>query len=383
MMSLATVLESFAPATLPAETEALRARARAVIDAQAAHLPPQSRVRSWTAWDEGLSRALSAAGLIGLTLPKAYGGAGLGPFHRFAVVEELLAAGAPVAAHWIGDRQSAPLIHRFGTEDQRRYWLPKIIASEVFFCIGMSEPGAGSDLAAVRTKAVRDGNGWRLSGAKLWSTWGHKADMMIALVRTDGTPEDRQKGLSQFLVDLKAPGVDVRPITNLAGDSEFSETRFDDVFLPPEALVGAQGEGWSQVTAELAFERSGPERIYSSIVLLDLWTRHLARDPAPAAAARLGRHLAHMAALREMSIALTARLAEGQSPVVAAALLKDLGTAFEQAVPADIADLITPDADPDLIATLAWALQLAPAFSIRGGTREILRGMIARGLGLR
>jgi alkylation response protein AidB-like acyl-CoA dehydrogenase len=382
-MSLAAVLDSFAPAILPQETEALRARARAVIAEHVAHLPPRARVRSWTAWDEDLSRALSAAGLVGLTLPETYGGAGLGPFHRFAVVEELLAAGAPVAAHWIGDRQSAPLIHRFGTEEQRRHWLPRIIASDVFFCIGMSEPGAGSDLAAVRTKAVREGNGWRLSGAKLWSTWGHRAHMMIALVRTSGTPEDRHKGLSQFLVDLKAPGVEVRPIRNLAGDSEFSETRFDDVFLPAESLVGNEGEGWSQVTAELAFERSGPERIYSTVVLLDLWTQHLERDPSPAAATRLGRHLAHLATLREMSIALTARLAEGQSPVVAAALLKDLGTALEQAIPHDIADMVSPDADPELMATLAWALQLAPAFSIRGGTREILRGMIARGLGLR
>jgi alkylation response protein AidB-like acyl-CoA dehydrogenase len=382
-MSLATVLDSFAAASLPADTEPLRARARAVVADHAAALPPSARVRSWTAWDEGLSRALSAAGLVGLTLPETYGGAGLGPFHRFAVVEELLAAGAPVAAHWIGDRQSAPLIHRFGTEEQRRQWLPRIIASDVFFCIGMSEPGAGSDLAAVRTRAVPDGNGWRLNGAKLWSTWGHRADMMIALVRTSGTPEDRQKGLSQFLVDLKAPGVEVRPIRNLAGDSEFSETRFDDVFLPAEALVGTEGEGWAQVTAELAFERSGPERIYSTIVLLDRWTRHLASRAQPGAAARLGRHLAHLATLREMSIALTARLADGQSPVVAAALLKDLGTAFEQAIPNDIADMVDAHADPELMATLAWALQLSPAFSIRGGTREILRGMIARGLGLR
>lgn len=149
---------------------------------------------------------MAAAGLIGLTLPREYGGQGRGPFARFVVVEELLTVGAPVAAHWIADRQSAPLLLRYGSETQRRYYLPRICRGEIYFCIGMSEPGAGSDLASVRTRAVATESGWRLSGQKVWTTYAHRDDFMIALVRTSEQSSDRREGLSQFIVDLRAPG---------------------------------------------------------------------------------------------------------------------------------------------------------------------------------
>ena len=382
-MSLAALADDFRAVELPPETRDFRREVRAFLDKALAGLPPRERARTWTGWNPEFSRALAAQGWVGLTLPERYGGGARDYYHRYVLVEELLANGAPCAAHWIGDRQSAPLLLKFGTEEQRQRYIPAVCRSELFFCIGMSEPGSGSDLASVRTRAVRDGNGWRLSGAKVWTTWGHRSDMMIALVRTSGSSEDRQKGLSQFLVDLKAPGVTTKPIMLMTGESEFSETRFDEVFLPADALVGEEGQGWAQVNAELAFERSGPERIYSSLILFDLWTKSLARQPDARARDMLGRHLARLAALRAMSIALTGRLAEGASPVVGAALLKDLGTAFEQAVPRDVADMLEGPADPDMMATLAYLSQLSATFSIRGGTREILRGMIARGLGLR
>lgn len=378
-----SLLASFAPAALPPDAEALRAEVRAFLQTALAGRRPRDRARTWTAWDADFSRQLASRGWLGLTLPKAHGGQGLTPFHRFAVVEELLAAGAPIAAHWIGDRQSAPLILKFGTEAQRQRFLPAISAAEIFFCIGMSEPGAGSDLASVRTRAVPDGKGWRLSGRKIWTTHADRADWMIALVRTSGGPEDRQKGLSQFLVDLKAPGVSVRPIPLLTGDAEFSEVTFDDVALPDDALVGEEGQGWAQVNAELAFERSGPERIHSATVLIDLWAASLGSDPVVSDLELLGRLTARLATLRAMSIALTARLAAGESPVTEAALFKDLGTGFEQSVPTLIAERLAADAPPELRETLAYLLQLSPVFSLRGGTREILRGMIARGLGLR
>lgn len=377
------LLDSFQPATLPADAEALRAEVRAFLGTHLQGRRPRDRSRTWTAWDAEFSRELARRGWLGLTLPERYGGRGLGAFHRFVVAEELLVAGAPVAAHWIGDRQSAPLICRFGSEAQRQRFVPAICRAEIFFCIGMSEPGSGSDLASVRTRAVRDGNGWRLNGRKIWTTHAHDADWMIALVRSSGGPEDRHKGLSQFLVDLKSPGVSARPITLLTGDPEFSEVTFDDVFLPDDVLLGEEGNGWAQVTAELAFERSGPERMHSATVLLDLWARSLARDATPADIELLGQLTARLASLREMSIALTAQLAAGASPVQEAALYKDLGTTFEQSVPARIAERLSSDAAPELLATLHYLQQLAPVFSLRGGTREILRGMIARGLGLR
>ncbi|WP_448585339.1 acyl-CoA dehydrogenase family protein [Thermaurantiacus sp.] len=380
-MALAELLQPFRRADIPAEAEAFRLEVKAFLDDALAGRRPRERARTWTAWDPAFSRALAARGWVGLTIPREWGGAGLSAFHRFVLVEELLSEGAPVAAHWIGDRQSAPLLLRFGSREQKAHWLPRIVRSEAFFCIGMSEPGAGSDLAAVATRARRQGDGWVLDGAKVWTTWGHEADMMIALVRTSGTAEDRQRGLSQFLVDLRAPGVERRPIRLATGESEFAEVRFEGVHLPGDALVGREGEGWAQVTAELAFERSGPERLYSSLILLDLWTRTVGDDAGAREA--LGRHLARLATLRAMSIALTARLAAGEAPVVEAALLKDLGNSEEQAIVADVSARLGDAPSPELLSTLAYLQMLAPAFSIRGGTREILRGMIARGLGLR
>ena len=211
---------------------------------------------------------------------------------------------------------------------------------------------------------------------------------MIALVRTSGSVEDRQKGLSQLIIDLSLPGISVRPIVDLTGGAHFSEVTFDDVLLPDEALIGEEGSGWAQVTAELAFERSGPERLYTSIVLLDTWLATLRRSGHDVVEATLlGSFATQLAALRSMSLAVTAKLTQGESPVIEAALVKDIGTAFEQAIPAALEALIAANpsrqTDADLYRTVAYVSQVAPEYSLRGGTREILRGMIARGLGLR
>jgi len=383
------VFESLTLSALPAEDEALRAPVRALIAEAVAGHSADKRARSWQGFDAAFSRKLGAAGYLGLTLPKRYGGGDRGPFARFVVVEELLSAGAPVAAHWIADRQSAPLILNFGTEAQRDFYIPRICRGEAFFCIGMSEPGSGSDLASVRTRAERTATGWRVNGQKIWTTNSMHSDYMIALLRTSGTPEDRHKGLSQLIIDLKAPGVSIRPIVDLTGDAHFAEVFFDNVELGEDALVGAEGQGWHQVTAELAFERSGPERIYSSVVLLDAWVRHLqavGRNDA-ATSTLVGRLTAQLSVLRTMSIACTARLAAGESPVVEASLVKDLGTSFEQELPLVIGDDLAshPDeaVDAELYRALLYVTHVAPSFSLRGGTREILRGIIARGLGLR
>ena len=374
---------------IPGNDEALRPAIKALIAQTVNGLPPSLRARSWMGHDAVFSRALGEAGFLGLTLPTEYGGGGLGPFARFVVVEELLSVGAPVAAHWIGDRQSAPLILNYGTEAQRQRYIPPICRGEIFFCIGMSEPGAGSDLASVRTRADPTQGGWHLNGQKLWTSGAMHCDYMIALVRTSGTAEDRHAGLSQMIVDLKAPGVTIRPIRDLAGDEHFAEVFFDDVALAPDALIGAEGGGWAQVTAELAFERSGPERIYSSVVLIDAWLTHVRRSgrESEMTTALVGQLTAELATLRALSIAVTARLAAGESPVTEASLIKDLGTAFEQSVPVLIADDLGrypgEAVDPELIRTLAYVSAMAPSFSLRGGTREILRGIVARGLGIR
>jgi alkylation response protein AidB-like acyl-CoA dehydrogenase len=383
------MLETLDLARIPAHDEALRAPVRAFLAERLADIPAVRRARTWMGFDADFTRALAAQGWVGLNLPQAFGGAGRSHFARFVLIEELLAAGAPVAAHWIAERQSGPLILRYGTEEQKRRLVPAICRGEAFFCIGMSEPDSGSDLASVRTRAERTPNGWRLRGTKLWTTYGHKAHYMVALVRTSGGPEDRSAGLSQVLIDMSLRGITARPIRDLAGDEHFSEVHFDDVELADDALLGAEGAGWEQVNAELAFERSGPERIYSSAVLVDQWLDFIRGRGGVTDEERVlaGQLLAELATLRSMSLSVTAKLAAGKSPVVEASVVKDLGTAFEQSIPGLVGDHLagqTPGAVPgELLATLEYIAGMCPSFSLRGGTREVLRGIIARGLGLR
>jgi alkylation response protein AidB-like acyl-CoA dehydrogenase len=382
-------LDSLGLTRIPAEDEALRAPVRAFLAEAVRAIPAHIRARSWSGFDREFSLELGRRGWLGITLPKEYGGGGRSPYARYVLVEEFLNFGAPVGAHWIADRQSGPLILKFGSEAQKRFYLPPICRGESFFCIGMSEPDAGSDLASVRTRAVRTDAGWTLTGQKIWTSNAQASQYMIALVRTSGDAGDRQKGLSQLIVDLSLPGITVRPITDLAGDSNFCEVFFDQVQLGADALIGEEGKGWEQVTAELAFERSGPERLYSSIVLFDQWLAYI-RTPAgrrPESLRLAGKIISQLAPLRAMSIAVTEKLVSGGSPVVEAVLVKDLGTTVEQLIPAAIADDLfsreLQNAPLELLLTLNYVTQVAPTYSLRGGTRDILRGMIARGLGLR
>lgn len=379
--------EALQLAAIPAQDEALRASVRAFLREALHDMPADRRARSWMGYDAEFSRALARQGWLGLTLPAAYGGGERSNYARFVLSEELLAAGAPVSAHWIADRQTAPLILRYGSQAQRDFYLPRIIRGEAFFAIGMSEPDTGSDLASVRTRATPQDGGWLLNGRKIWTTNAHRSHYMCALVRTSGAPEDRHRGLSQMIFDLTLPGIEIRPIRDITGDTHFCEVLFDNVRLPADALVGEEGSGWAQVTAELALERSGPERIYSSMVLIDGWLAHLRANgaPEPAQVRLAGRLAANLAVLRAMSLAVTRRLNEGADAGLAAVLVKDLGTGFEQAVPEWIGQALRAGPAPDevLARTLAYLTVINPTFSLRGGTRHILRGIIARELGLR
>jgi acyl-CoA dehydrogenase len=368
----------------PPGAAALRAEVRAFLADHAPRWTPEVRARSWMGFDRDFSRAVGARGWIGMCWPQEYGGAERSFLERNIVLEEMLAAGAPVGAHWIGDRQSGPLILRLGTEAQRQRFLPGIARGELAFCIGLSEPDSGSDLASLRTRADRTPDGWVLNGRKIWTTFGHLCDWMIALVRTSPAPEggSKHQGLSQVLVDLRAPGVTIRPIRDLVGEEGFNEITFDEVRLPEDALVGQEGAGWAQATSELAFERSGPDRYLSSHPLLEAGLDAL-RDDA-AAAAPLGREVARLWTLRAMSTAVAGMLQDGEDPVRQAALVKDLGNDFEQALPDAMRALRDTDDMPEEMRRLhAYLTQVNPTFSLRGGTREIMRGIIARELGLR
>jgi alkylation response protein AidB-like acyl-CoA dehydrogenase len=372
---------TFTPYELPPEARTLRAEVRAFLGETLKDRASVDRARSWSGGSREFSRRLGAQGWIGMTWPKRYGGRERSYAERYVVIEELLVAGAPVGSHWVADRQSGPLLLRFGTEEQRQRLLPGIARGELCFCIGMSEPGSGSDLASVRTRARRVDGGWTVSGQKIWTSNAQHADWMIALVRT-GDAEQRHAGLSQLLVDMKSPGLTVRPIANLTGESHFNEVFLDDVFVPETMLIGAEGDGWAQVGAELAYERSGPERYLSSIRLFLEFLRVVGDKPSEAERLLIGRIAARMWTLRQMSLSVVGKLVAGENPAVAAAVVKDLGTTLEQDIPRDI-QAMAGATDDVFERTLSYLLQTSPSFSLRGGTREILRGIIARELGLR
>jgi alkylation response protein AidB-like acyl-CoA dehydrogenase len=386
-MSVHMSITQFSYSRIPAEAESLRTQVREFLKSNLADYPATAKAQSWMGFDAAFSCKLGAQGWVGMALPEQYGGAAAGPFARYVIIEELLAAGAPVSAHWIADRQSGPLINRFGTEAQRERYLPPICGGESYFCIGMSEPNSGSDLASIKTSAVRNDAGWLLNGQKVWTTNAQHSHYMIALVRTGEKQAARHEGMSQFIVDLKLPGITIRPIRDLAGGEHFNEVFFDNVQLDADALIGTEGKGWDQVTAELAFERSGPERFLSCIELLKTLIAGMGTAPDALQSREIGRLTAKLLTLRNMSLAVTAQLAAGAHPAWAASCVKDLGNQFEQEIP-EIAQLLL-EAEPrqnggsEHAQVLAYLTQMAPSFSLRGGTREILRGIIARGLGLR
>jgi alkylation response protein AidB-like acyl-CoA dehydrogenase len=345
------------------------------------------QVDCWlTGWDEQFTRALASRGWVGMTIPVKYGGGGRSHVDRFVVTEELLAAGAPVAAHWIADRQIGPSLLKFGTEVQKQLYLPRIADGTCFFGIGMSESDAGSDLASVRTKATRvEGGGWSVTGTKLWTSGAHRANAFICLARSAPLdPRRRHDGLSQFIIDLHAPGIDIRPILSMDGRHHFNEVILDDVHVPDDMVFGTPGEGWAQVTSELGFERSGPERFLSTFALIAETVEQIYRGALPDHP-DLGRHIARIAGLHRMSSAVAGALERHEPADTAAAMVKILGTTLEGDI-ADFADRLTGDAAQDqteYLAMLRDSVVQRPGFTLRGGTNEVLRGVIARGLGMR
>src|SRR4029453_6595054 len=270
----------FDPIRLPPECEKLRKEVRAFLaDEIAAGTFDPHNPQGSDNDVPGFSKRVGERGWIGMTWPKRYGGHERSFLERYVMLEEMLAAGAPVSAHWVADRQSGPLLLRFGTEAQRERFLPAIVRGELAFAIGMSEPDSGSDLASIRTRAVRKDGGYVVNGTKVWTSNAHPTQYAIPLFRPAVVPEKKHGELSQFLVDLKAPGITIRPIINLAGSHDFNEVIFQDAFVPEDMRVGGEGEGWKQVTTELAFERSGPERYLSSMALVVEVIRAAGRSP--------------------------------------------------------------------------------------------------------
>jgi alkylation response protein AidB-like acyl-CoA dehydrogenase len=385
MVSLPTMVVS-ATALTAAELE-LREQVRTFL---AEKLP-------WGTFEPGLgmgaavnpefSAALAERGWIGMAVPARYGGRDATAVDRFVVVEELLRWGAPIGHHWVADRQIAQVLLRYGTEEQKQWLLPRICRGELCFCIGMSEPDAGSDLASVRTRGVRDGDGWRVSGVKVWTSNAMRADFMIALCRTgDG---ERHAGLSRFLIDMRSPGVTVKPIPFLNGSTDhFAEVVLDGVLVPADMVIGEIGQGWAQNADELAFERSGPDRWISTFLLVQEFIRE---RPDVALGPEGSRFVGELAAqywvLRRLSLTVARAIDAGRTPAAEAALIKEMGTRFEQDVVTALRELLDgelvchSEETPSLFERLLRRAALeAPSFTIRGGTTEILRSVAAKGL---
>lgn len=373
---------TFEPHPLPAATEDLRREVRDFLaEAMDPALLPSSDFGAGES--AAFSKQLAERGWIGMTWPKTYGGDERSFLERYVVTEELLAAGAPVGAHWIADRQSGPLLLKFGTEAQKKRFLPMIVAGDCFFSIGMSEPDSGSDLASIKSRAVKVEGGWRLTGSKIWTSGAHRNHYMVTLVRTAPATENRHAGMSQLIVPLRDAKVTVKGIRNLAGETGFNQVFFDEVFIPDDLLVGEAGKGWEQVMSELGYERSGPERFLSAFRVLVEFVRHLGNAATDGQQALVGRLAAHLVTLRRMSISVAGMLEAGQVPATEAALVKELGNRYERLVPEVIRTSAGGGMSQRFLDTLNQCILHAPSFTLRGGTREILRGVIARGLGLR
>ena len=375
----------FSLTDFPPEAETLRSEVRAFLETNLDNVPQEIKAETWSGADPEFSKKVGKKGWIGLSWPKEHGGAGRSAMERYVVLEEMLVAGAPVGSHWVADRQSGPLIIRYGTAEQQEKLLPGILKGETSFCIGMSEPDSGSDLAALRTKADKKGDVYVVNGTKLWTSGAHRSHYMIALFRTS-KEEDRHGGLTQFIVDLSLPGITIRPIIDLTGGHHFNEVIFENAEVPASMLIGKEGGGWNQVTAELALERSGPERYLSCYLLLKELIREFSDRNDDEGVTEIGRQLSHLATLRQMSVSVAGMLNDGENPALEASVVKDLGTVFEQELPNIAHRLMRVEPDSqgtDFQRYLAILTQTSPSFSLRGGTREILRGIIARGLGLR
>jgi 3-oxocholest-4-en-26-oyl-CoA dehydrogenase alpha subunit len=370
----------------PAEL-ALQAEVRAFLATELGDPGRRAGLGMNGAADRGFSKKLGARGWLGMALPRRYGGAERSAVDRFVVTEELLRYGAPIGHHWLADRQTGAVINRFGTAEQKARFLPGICRGELGFSVGMSEPDAGSDLAAVRTRAVRDGDRWIINGTKVWTTGAHRNDFLIVLARTS-EGDDRRRGLTQFIVGLTAPGVRVRPIPMLDGSADFNEVVLDNVAVGEDAILGDLGEGWSQTTAELALERGGPDRFMSVYPVVEAFLRESGAAGPGALGAHARRFLGHCAAtywvMRNLALSVARAVDRGEPSVPEAALLKEMATRFEQDVVTALLDVIDlePVCDSRSVfeQILCEAVLTGPVFTIRGGTIEVLRSVAAKGV---
>ena len=357
------------------------------------HLSKDDYVR-WT-------RILADKGWAVAPWPEEWGGTGWSPIKQAIFLDETQRGNAPEAIAF-GVNMVGPVIYTFGSQAQKERFLPRIVDLRDWWCQGFSEPGAGSDLASLRTSARRDGDSWVISGQKTWTTLAQYADWIFVLARTN--PEARkQEGISFFLVDMKTPGITVRPIQTIDGGHEVNEVFFDDVRAPLDALVGNENKGWDYAKFLLANERNGIARVGISKARLDR-VRHLAAIPVygsgpkiddPFFRAKLAAVEVELKALEMTQMRVISNRRNDGKPDPASSVLKIKGSEIQQATTELLMEVVGPYAlpyeDPDERTNeppvgFDWAGPLAPAYfnyrkvSIYGGSNEIQRGIIAKAI---
>ena len=360
--------------TWPDELIALGAEARAVAREAAAGLAV--REDSWVCgYDRDFSLELGKRGWLGMVWPVEEGGHGRTALERFVVTEALIGEGAPIASSWVGDRQIGPTLLAYGTAEQRARWLPPMVRGEVTWSIGLSEPDAGSDLAALRTRAWPDGDGWRIEGRKIWTSLATDAEHCYLVARTDPEAPAHQ-GISDFVVDLDSPGVTVTPIRDMTGAQDFCEVTYDGVHVPADHLIGTLHGSWKQIMRQLEHERGGVDRIVSNRAL---FLETVARiDPSDRV---LRQRAASLEARFRIGRQLVLRALGGAAPQGFSALTKVFCTEVEQ----DVAELCVDVLGLEglMPGRASRNLLYAPAYSIQGGGNAILRTVLAeRVLGL-
>jgi len=369
--------------------------------------------------DPAFAIELAERGWLGMTWPPSVGGGGRSALERFVVFESLISEGAPVASAYFADRQIGPTLLQFGTAEQQERWLPGILAGTSMWCIAMSEPDAGSDVASLRTRATPDpdgSGGWRVSGAKVWTSGAAHADWCYLIARTDVEARPHA-GLSEFVVDMRSPGIEVRPIVDQTANKHFCEVVFDHVAVPAGHLVGTPNDSFRQVMRQMEHERGGIDRLASNRRLYVDCLPHVdTTDPRvrqEIAALETGYRLGRLLVLREVL---------GQAPPAFSAATKTFCTEHEQRVAAfcgrvlgpaaqawdqprpgpdraeragspsdragqadraDLAERVAVAGGADLAHRVARNLVYAPAYTLMGGTTQILRTILAdRTLGL-
>lgn len=352
----------------------LRERARSVAEEGVARYGRWND--SWVnGYSKDFSRVLAREGWIGMTWPTEHGGGGRPGVERMIMAEEMISAGAPIAASWIADRQMGPSICRFGTPEQQSEYLPGILSGEATWCIGMSEPDAGSDLASLKATAVRSGDHYVVNGQKSWTSLAAIADYCYLIVRTsnDGPPH---RGVSELIVPMGLPGIEVRTVEDMIRNDHFCEVFFTDVEVPAENLVGVEGDAFRQTMAQLEHERGGIDRLVSNRPLYDdALERADTTDPiirqeiaAIETGYRVGRQMVYQASL-------------GQGRPGLSSVIKCFCTEHEQRVAEFVARVLGPEAL--LGGDAANGILYAPAYTIQGGTSNIMRTIIGeRMLGL-